>query len=152
MAPLDLVRAHLAAEDARDVDATMATFTERCWYAIPSRNYKLEGQAAVRRHYEELFASFPDLLNDEVELFDAGSRVFARIVLRRRHTGAWAGLEPSGRRVVTQALAEFPIASDGLLQAEIVHMNPLEALYQIGAAPTQDAIELAALYRKAVAS
>lgn len=143
MKPVDLVRAHLEAEDRRDLEATMATFTEHCWYAIPTRDYHLTGRDRVRKHYEDLFASFPDLVNEDVELFDAGSRVFARMTVRRRHLGDWAGFPPTGRLVVTHALAEFPIAEDGLLEAEIVHMNPLEALRQIGACDTADVMELA---------
>jgi steroid delta-isomerase-like uncharacterized protein len=143
MTGVELVRAHLEAEDRRDVNATMATFTEQCWYFIPTRDYYLEGHAAVRGHYESLFASFPDLVNEEVELFDAGHRVFATMVVRRRHLGEWAGFPPTGRMVVTHALAEFPIAPDGLLKAEVVHMNPLEALQQIGACHTKDVMELA---------
>lgn len=56
-AGVELVRAHLAAEDAQDLDVTMATFTQQCWYVIPSQDYFLRGQGAVRAHYEALFAS-----------------------------------------------------------------------------------------------
>lgn len=146
---LSVVRAHLEAEDRQDLDATMATFTADCWYAIPAQDLLLRGQVAVRGHYERLFTAFPDLLNQDITLYDGGSRVFAAITVRRRHLGVWGGVAPTGREVVTSALAEFPIAPDGLLEAEIVHINPLEALAQIGAAPTKDVFELARLYREA---
>lgn len=145
-AALALVRAHLAAEDAQDIDATMATFTEDCWYSIPTQDLLLRGREAVRAHYTSLFSSFPDLANQSVTLHDAGDRVFARIVVRRHHLGAWGTFAPTGNEIVTHALAEFPLAEDGLLEAEIVHINPLEALVQIGAVPTGDVIELARLY------
>jgi steroid delta-isomerase-like uncharacterized protein len=147
---LSLVRDHLAAEDHRDLDATMATFTTDCWYAIPAQDLLLRGQAAVKGHYERLFTAFPDLLNENVTLFDGGNRVFATIQVRRRHLGMWGTFPPTGREVVTHALAEFPIAADGLIEAEIVHINPLEALQQIGAVPTRDVFELARLYAAAV--
>lgn len=146
---LSVVRAHLEAEDRQDLDATMATFTPDCWYAIPAQDLLLRGQAAVRGHYERLFTAFPDLLNEDVTLYDGGTRVFATIQLRRRHTGMWGIFPPTGREIVTHALAEFPIAADGLIEAEIVHINPLEALQQIGAVPTRDVFELAALYATA---
>lgn len=146
LAPLDLVRAHLAAEDAGDLDATMATFTQDCWYAIPAHDYRLRGQAAVRGHYERLMATFPGLRNTEVECYDAGTRVFATMVVRRRHVSMWGPFPPTGAEVVTHALAEFPIAADGLLEAEIVHINPLEGLRQVGVVPTGDVMRLAALY------
>ena len=146
---LEVVRAHLEAEDRQDLDATMATFTENCWYSIPTQAYVLRGQPAVRDHYERLFSTFPDLLNEEVTLHDAGDRVFASIVVRRHHRGTWGPFAPTGREIVTQALAEFPIAADGLVEAEIVHINPLEALYQAGIVPTPNVFELAQLYRDA---
>ncbi|MGY1812277.1 nuclear transport factor 2 family protein [Blastococcus sp. SYSU D00820] len=147
---VDLVRAHLDAEDRQDLDATMATFTTDCWYAIPAQDHLLRGQDEVRAHYAALFATFPDLVNEEVTLHDAGDRVFASIVVRRSHLGAWGPFAPTGREVVTHALAEFLIAADGLLAAEIVHVNPLEGLHQIGAVPTRSVLELARLYREAV--
>lgn len=146
LAPADLVRAHLAAEDAGDIEATMATFTGDCWYAIPAQDYHLRGHAEVRGHYERLMTAFPDLRNTEVEVYDAGNRVFATMTVRRRHLGRWGPYTPTGAEVVTRALAEFPVAPDGLLEAEIVHINPLEGLRQIGAVPTSDVMRLAALY------
>lgn len=144
--PLELVRAHLEAEDRQDLDATMATFTEDCWYAIPAQDHMLRGQQAVRAHYASLFSSFPDLRNEKVTLHAAADRAFATMVVRRHHRGMWGPFAPTGREVVTHALAEFPIAADGLLQAEIVHINPLEALQQIGVVPTRNVFELARLY------
>lgn len=149
---IDVVRAHLEAEDRQDLDATMATFTEDCWYSIPTQDYLLRGQQEVRAHYAGLFSTFPDLLNEEVTPYDAGDRVFATIVVRRTHTGAWGPFAATGREIVTHALAEFPIAGDGLLEAEIVHINPLEALQQMGLVPTRNVFELVRLLDRATAS
>lgn len=146
---LETVRAHLAAEDRRDLDATMATFTAGCWYAIPSQDYLLKGRDAVRAHYAGLFRTFPDLVNEEVALHDAGDRVFASITVRRHFRGTWGPFAPTGEEIVTHALAEFPLAPDGLLEAEIVHINPLEALEQIGVVPTRSVLRLAELYQRA---
>lgn len=144
-AAVDLVRAHLAAEDRHDLDAAMAVFGDDCTYEIPAQGVSLRGRAAVRDHHAAMFTAFPDIENAAVELFDAGDRVFARLRVERTHTGRWRGIAPTGRRVVTGALAEFPLAADGLLAGEIVHMNPLDALAQIGALPTRDPFELARL-------
>lgn len=144
-AAVHLVRAHLAAEDRHDVDAAMAAFSDDCTYAIPAQRVALQGRDAVRDHHAAMFAAFPDLENAAVELFDAGDRVFASLRVERTHAGDWRGIAPTGRRVVTEALAEFPLAPDGLLAAEIVHMDPLDALHQLGALPTRDPFELAEL-------
>jgi steroid delta-isomerase-like uncharacterized protein len=144
-AAVELVRAHLAAESRHDLDAAMAVFGRRCRYAIPAQGVRLDGWAAVRDHHAAMLAAFPDLVNAGVELHDAGDRVFARMRVERHHRGTWRGIPPTGRRVVTEALAEFPLGDDGLLAGEIVHMDPLDALHQIGALPTRDPFELAEL-------
>jgi hypothetical protein len=146
---VEIVRAHLEAEDRQDLDATMATFTTACWYAIPTQDYLLRGQEEVRAHYAGLFETFPDLINEDVTLHDAGDRVFATIIVRRHFRGTWGPFAPTGSEIVTHALAEFPIAADGLLEAEIVHINPLEALEQVGLVPTRNVFALAKLYREA---
>jgi len=142
------VRAHLAAEDRGDAERAMEPFAERCWYAIPSQGIALEGKAAVRDHHERMLRAFPDLRNVVLGCHDAGDRVFARLRVERTHAGEWAGLPATGRRLSTAALAEFVIAADGSLEAEVVHVNPLEALHQLGAAPTANALELAEAWRE----
>jgi steroid delta-isomerase-like uncharacterized protein len=142
------VRAHLEAEDRGDAGRAMEPFADDCWYAIPAQGVRLDGKEAVRAHHERLLAAFPDLRNVVHGLHDAGDRVFARLSVERTHRGDWGGVAATGRRLTTSALAEFVIAADGRLEAEVVHANPLEALHQLGAAPTANAFELAAAWRR----
>lgn len=143
----DPVGAHLDAESRHDLDGAIAAFAERCWYEIPASGIRLRGKAAVRDHHARMLAAFPDLRNVVLERHDAGRRVFVSLRVERHHRGEWAGIAATGRPVCTTALAEFVIAEDGLLAAEIVHLNPLDALWQIGAVPTADPVALAAAYR-----
>ena len=145
------VRAHLAAEDAGDAGRAIEQFADDCWYAIPAQGVELRGRAAVRDHHERLLRAFPDLRNVVLGCHDAGDRVFARLRVERTHRGAWGGVPATGRRLATAALAEFVIAPDGRLEAEVVHANPLEALHQLGAVPTTNAFELAAAWRELAA-
>jgi predicted ester cyclase len=142
---VDLVRAHLAAEDRGDVEAAMACFGAAPRYEIPAAGVDLRGRAAVAGHHAAMLAAFPDFANAGVELYDAGARVFARLRVERTHLGDWNGLAPTGRRIVTAALAEFPLGDDDLLAGEIVHLDPLDALHQLGALPTRDPFALARL-------
>ena len=136
--PLELVKAHLRAEDRHDVDAVLATFTEDCIYRIPAYDVDLRGKEQIGEFYSGMFASFPDFLNESETYHVAEKAIFVDIVTERTHDGPWRDLEPTGTTFRTTSLAQFPIAPDGLLGGEIVHVNPVDALYKIGALPSPD--------------
>lgn len=71
------------------------------------------------------------------------------MIVRLHHMGPGGPFACTEREVVTHALAESPIASDGLLKAEIVRLHPLGALVRIGVVPTKNVMELARLYVEA---
>lgn len=139
---------HLRAENEGDVEAAVACFSEDCRYEIPALGVSLRGREAVAAHHRGMFEAFSDWRNDGVELYPAPDRVFARVRVERTHTGTWGQFPPSGKRLVTQSLAEFPVAEDGLLAGEIVHLNPLETLHQLGLIPTAEAARLVVEYRQ----
>lgn len=136
--PLELVVDHLRAEDRHDVDAVLATFTEDCVYRIPAYDIDLRGKEAVGQFYTGMFESFPDFLNESETYHESEQAIFVEIVTERTHDGPWRDLEPTGTTFRTTSLAQFPIAPDGLLGGEIVHVNPVDALYKIGALPSPD--------------
>jgi hypothetical protein len=148
MSAVDLVVRHLRAEDTGDLEGAMAPVAAGCWYAIPAMGVSLRGRDAVAAHHAAMFQTFPDLKNADVRYYAADDRVFARIRVERTQTGRWGPFDPTGARLVTEALAEFPLSADGLLAAEIVHLNPLNALHQMGVVPSANAFELADAYRR----
>lgn len=136
--PLQLVQDHLRAEDEHDVEAVLATFTEDCIYRIPAYDIDLRGKEQIGEFYSGMFASFPDFLNESKTYHVSESAVFVEIVTERTHGGPWRDFEPTGTTFRTTSLAQFPIAPDGLLGGETVHVNPVDALYKIGALPSPD--------------
>ena len=138
MDALDLVKAHLRAEDERDVAAVLATFTDDCVYRIPAYDVDLRGKEKIGDFYRSMFASFPDFTNAEETYHVSERAIFVEIETQRTHDGVWRSFSPTGRRFRTTSLAQFPIADDGLLGGEIVHVNPVDALYKIGALPSTD--------------
>lgn len=136
--PLELVQEHLRAEDRHDVDAVLATFTDDCVYRIPAYDIDLRGKDEIGGFYSGMFASFPDFLNESETYHVAKDAVFVEIVTERTHGGPWRDFEPTGTTFRTTSLAQFPVAPDGLLGGEIVHVNPVDALYKIGALPSPD--------------
>ena len=52
---------HREVEEARDLDAVVATFDEDCFLENVALGTRSSGRQAVRCSYEALFGAFPDL-------------------------------------------------------------------------------------------
>jgi steroid delta-isomerase-like uncharacterized protein len=135
--PIEVVKAHMAAEDRQDVDATLATFTERCYYLVPGLGIELHGKAEIRRWYEETFAAVPDLRNTDERYYESDGNVFFEANIEGTHRGSWAGWAPTGRNFRLPLLVRIPIAADGLMEAEIVHFDNAGLFMQLGILPRQ---------------
>lgn len=147
MDPRQLVDAHLRAEDVGDVEAVLDTFTEDCIYQIPAYGIDLRGKEQIGNFYAGMFASFPDFENVSETVYAGDGAIFVEIVTERTHDGIWRDIPPTGRRFQTSSLAKFPIAPDGLLGGEIVYVDPVDALYKIGALPARDLFAIAHRFR-----
>jgi hypothetical protein len=78
---------HREVEEARDLDAVVATFGEECFLENVALASRAVGREEVRRSYEALFSAFPDLSPDsEGEAF--GEDVF---VTWEQCMGRWRG-------------------------------------------------------------
>ncbi|HYT78343.1 MAG TPA: ester cyclase [Actinomycetota bacterium] len=88
---------HREVEEARDLDAVVATFDDDCFLENVGLGTKAEGRAAVRRSYEALFAAFPDLSPDsEGEAY--GDDLFVTWgTVHGTMTGSWLGIPPTGK-------------------------------------------------------
>jgi steroid delta-isomerase-like uncharacterized protein len=144
---LELAKAHGAAEDRRDVAATVATFTEDCVYTVEAFGLELRGREQAAQHYSGAFGAWADFFNKEVIWFDAGDDVLAKALVEFTHDREWNGIPPNGRKVSFWSVAHFPRAKDGLLQGEHVYLNGNALLHQLGALPSANAFEVAAHIR-----
>jgi steroid delta-isomerase-like uncharacterized protein len=134
---IDVVKAHMAAEDRQDLDATVATFTEDCYYEVPGLGIHLRGKDEIRRWYEQTFAAVPDFRNANERYYESEGNVFFEADIEGTHLGTWAGWAPTGRRFSTPILVRIPIAEDGLIEAEIVHFDNAGLFMQLGILPQQ---------------
>ena len=134
---LEVVKAHMAAEDGQDLDATVATFTEDCFYSVPGLGIELRGKGEIRRWYEELFAAIPDFRNSEERYWEAEGQVFFGAYMEGTHLGTWHGWAPTGRSFKSPMLVRIPIAPDGLMEAEIVYNDSADVFMQLGILPRQ---------------
>ena len=87
---------HREVEEARDLDAVVATFDDECFLENVAIASRAEGPAEVRRSYEALFTAFPDLSPDsEGEAF--GEDVFVTWgTVHGTMEGPWMGIPPTG--------------------------------------------------------
>jgi steroid delta-isomerase-like uncharacterized protein len=134
---LDVVQAHMEAEDRQDLDATLATFTDDCYYQVPGIGIELRGKDQIRAWYEETFAAVPDFRNSDERYYESEGNVFFEANIEGTHLGTWAGWAPTGRRFKVPILVRIPIAADGLMEAEIVHFDNAGLFMQLGLLPEQ---------------
>jgi steroid delta-isomerase-like uncharacterized protein len=134
---IEIVKAHMAAEDRQDLDATLETFTEQCYYRVPGLGIELRGKDQIRRWYEDLFRAVPDFRNSEELYWESGGQVFFEAFMEGTHLGEWFGWAPTGRRFRSAMLVRIPIAPDGLMEAEIVYQDSADVFTQLGILPRQ---------------
>src|SRR5215213_5198086 len=147
---IENVKAHMAAEDRQDLDATLATFTESCWYSVPGLGIELRGRKQIRRWYEELYAAIPDFRNSDERYWEAEGQVFFSAYMEGTHLGTWHGWPATGRSFRSPMLVRIPIAADGLMEAEVVYNDSADVFMQLGILPRQGSRQeraMQALYR-----
>jgi steroid delta-isomerase-like uncharacterized protein len=134
---LEMVKAHMAAEDRQDIEATVATFTEDCYYRVPGLGIELRGKDEIRHWYRETFEAVPDFRNSDERYYTSEGNVFFEANIEGTHLGTWAGWGPTGRTFKVPILVRIPIAADGLLEAEIVYFDNAGLFMQLGILPEQ---------------
>jgi steroid delta-isomerase-like uncharacterized protein len=146
-AAVEVIERHMAAEDRQDVEATVATFTEDCYYRVPGLGMELRGRDQIAGWYRELFAAVPDFRNADERYYPAGDMVFFEARMEGSHLGDWVGWAPTGRTFSVPMLVRIPIAEDGLLEAEIVYFDASALFTQLGILPAQGSRQERAMQR-----
>jgi steroid delta-isomerase-like uncharacterized protein len=142
---IEVVKAHMEAEDRQDLDATLATFTDHCYYSVPGLGVELRGKQEIRRWYEELFAAIPDFRNSEERYWEAEGQIFFSAYMEGTHRGTWHGWSPTGRSFKSPMFVRIPIAADGLMEAEIVYNDSADVFTQLGILPRRGSAQERAL-------
>jgi steroid delta-isomerase-like uncharacterized protein len=135
--PVEVAKAHMEAEDRQDIDAAMACFTDDCYYEVPGIGVELHGKDEIRRWYEDLFEAIPDFRNSDEQYWEADGNVFYSAFMEGTMTGTWMGWAPTDKKFKSAMLVRIPIASDGLMEAEIVYSDSADVFMQLGILPRQ---------------
>jgi ketosteroid isomerase-like protein len=96
----------LAAEDRRDVEGALSSFSEDCFYKMDTFGIDLRGKAAIADHYRGAFSAMPNFANDKNgRMFDGGDDVFRLGHFQVTQSGPWKDLPASGRDLKVWVLA-----------------------------------------------
>jgi steroid delta-isomerase-like uncharacterized protein len=125
-----LVREHMESENRQDFDATMATFSHPRYELIATGEVH-DGADAVRAYYASSRAAFPDQRNEVIALHHTDDGVFVEFDLLGTHTGALAGLAPTGREFRCRMVALFLFDGDRI-NCERVYFDSGTILRQLG--------------------
>ncbi|RPI21395.1 MAG: hypothetical protein EHM57_06670 [Actinobacteria bacterium] len=117
---MDIIDRHFAAENAHDVEATLATYTEDIvWDDITHPDSPFRGKEDVGRVYGGIIDAIPDVTLTSVRRFASGdgSFVLDESILTGHVEGQWAGVNGGGAPVEIRLLHVFEIR-DGLISYE----------------------------------
>jgi steroid delta-isomerase-like uncharacterized protein len=124
-----VVREHIAAENAHDVDRAIATF--HCpRYEVAAFGGPSHGSDAVRDLLNGMFTAFPDFHVDCPRLHHADEAVIVEFVMSGTHRGDFAGLAPTGRRIELPLVGIFDF-EEAKLVCEKVYFDMATLMRQL---------------------
>jgi uncharacterized protein len=115
---LDVVDRHFAAENAHDIEATLATYTETIvWDDITHPGSPFRGKRAVAEVYGGILQAIPDLQLTSVNRFQCAEHVVDESIVTGHVMGDFAGIAGGGAPVRFRLLHVFDLC-DGLIDRE----------------------------------
>jgi steroid delta-isomerase-like uncharacterized protein len=128
-----VVDRHFAAENAHDVAATLATYTDDIvWDDVTHPLSPVHGKDAVGAVYSDIMDAIPDVRLETVRRLEDGSGTFVvdESILTGHVDGAWAGIYGEGAPVRVRILHVFNL-TDGLISRENTWFDSAEVTRQV---------------------
>ena len=116
----ELLRTHLSAHNAGDIDGVLATFSRPRIELIASGRV-LEGADAVRSYLEERRRSFPDQHFEVICHHHSDDAVVSEHWMTGTHLGDLHGVDPTGRRFKARMAAIFEFDGDRLVNQRLYY-------------------------------
>src|SRR5438552_18425587 len=130
-AALDVIDRHFAAENAHDVEATLATYTEAIvWGDVTRPGSPFRGKQAVAEAYGGILQAIPDLNLRSVMRFQCGEHVVDESMLSGHVRGEFAGIAGGGAPVSFRLLHVFDLR-DGLIARENAWFDSAAVVRQV---------------------
>jgi steroid delta-isomerase-like uncharacterized protein len=130
---MDIIDRHFAAENAHDVAATLATYTDDIvWDDVTHPDAPFHGKDEVGSVYSSIIDAIPDVNLESVKRFSGGDGryVVDESILSGHVEGTWSGMEGGGAPVRTRILHIFEVR-DGLISYENAWFDAADVQRQI---------------------
>ena len=128
---LDVIERHFAAENAHDVAATLATYTDDVvWDDVAHPACPVRGKDATAQMYEGILTAFPDLHFESILRFATGDHVVDESLVTGHVFGSFLGVDGGGAPVSFRMLHVFDLR-DGLICREQAWFDTAGVLRQI---------------------
>ncbi len=131
VAALDIIDRHFAAENAHDIEGTLATYTDDIvWDDVTHPLCPVHGKEAAGSIYAGIIDAIPDVHLESVRRFNSGDVVVDESVLTGHVHGEWAGVDGGGAPVRVRVLHVFDIR-DGLIARENTWFDASAVMRQV---------------------
>ncbi len=133
---LQLVARHLAAENAHQMEDTLATLHPECEFEDVALQQTFHGRAGARDYYTTWWSAFDVQVQGERRYLSTDGVMIAEARYVGRHVGDFYGIAASGKPIVLR-LAVIIGFRDGLMNGERFYYDLGGLLRQIGARAEQ---------------
>ena len=130
---LDILKRHVSAETAFEMEATLATLTADCLFEDLPTGETHRGHAAVRAYYGAWWSAFGNVPAGSRRHVAAPDLLIVETHFVGTHRGAWRGIAASGR-AIDLPVAIFISFRDGLMSGERFYYDQATLMRQVGAA------------------
>lgn len=130
----ELARRHLEAENAQDMEATLATLHPECRFDDLATGQTWHGREGAAAHYRQWWTTFDVEVKrgpGQVSAWTTDNSCMAEATWHGRHVGRFLGVEPTGRAIVQPFVVVLSFR-DGLMSTERFHYDLGSLLRQIG--------------------
>ncbi|MEA2622444.1 MAG: hypothetical protein QOH61_1354 [Chloroflexota bacterium] len=130
---MDVIDRHFAAENAHDVAATLATYTDDIvWDDVTHPLSPVSGKEQVGAVYTDILSAIPDVRLETVRRLEDASGTFVvdESILTGHVEGMWAGMVGDGAPVRVRILHVFDLR-DGLIRRENAWFDSADVMRQV---------------------
>lgn len=132
-----IVGRHIAAENAHELGATLATLHPQCVFEDIPLARAFHGHAGAEQYYRLWWDAFAVEVQGSVVHWSTEGELIAEAQYVGRHVGQFFGIAPTGRPI-TLPFAVFVGFRDGLMAGERFYYDLRSLLRQLGVAQLPD--------------
>jgi steroid delta-isomerase-like uncharacterized protein len=137
-ARINLVNEHICAENAHDVDRTMATLAESLDFKFNDEEFG--GHESVREFYSDIFQGFPDMHYKVVGRYANDEAIMQEVIMTGTQTNEFCGIPASGRRIEVPVCAIFLFDENDQITGERIYLDVALFLRQLGYYPHNNSL------------